>query len=581
MSTNINHHVFHGFLSNFGYVPNNFGKNLNESQRLWYKNPIHFNRAFYGAKKPFATEGTVEESKITEFENEKDALIWYKKNRFGKIEYEKILNAENNSEEEDIFCKNYFLISESEFGKYKNYFHGMIKFLSFQTNLNINYDGSYEDLNDCAEPCSSSSSSVPPDTSSPSAGLDLNNILDLLEDEDLVGCCRCPPCGTEGPYNCFTNIGLNINLDINFDSSKIFEIESLEKRVGALYIDRYFSPYYGDYTEESERSYIGTVDEMSSNFSQIFLRNWVLNSSWDLFFKDASEENNKKFSRNATVINDPVILPADKFFTENPNISISAELGGGTFESMSLSEFQNLLDDNLQRWRIVIDPTMIGLKSDGSGLDTNEIISTQSQVKQSDNLGNYLLNISSNNSIVDRLFFIFDLQIKDILYIKSEKKYMCFMELDMNIEDTSLFYINRRPNDPNDLSSFEKNSINFLTLYSTDDSRKQRDNKYLICPDGKESGIKLKKVKIPINIGQNPVEIEVWSPEVDNITSNRSPNDESYSYCQDSPPRVNLNLCSKIFYTKKWNFSDKFNISLIPWSREDFSKLNTFPIKKV
>jgi hypothetical protein len=556
MSAKINRHNFHGFYSNYGYSPSF------SLDRLWADYPIHVKRAIFGANDPKSSGGSTGETpeKPPEFEDEESALKWYKKTRYGVKEFEKLNFPED-------FCKNYFLIPAIEFHKYRSYFHGMIKSILFKWNYGIEYQGSHEDLDDCE--CSSSSSSEEssseePSSEEPSSPYHPNaqnaqlmlNILKLLEDEELSvllqeteiknletgdeDCCYCPPCDTpeedRSSYKCSSNFRANFSLDVEIDTKKIFELSDLQTRIGATQISRRFVPSYEDDSK--------TMDELYSRGTQLYKKNWELNPKWNEEFRSK-----EKFSENATRINDPIILQGDGF---------GGYYGGGAGdENISLS----------------FSTTLGGSK----GGNTKEIIDNQQQTKQSNNLGNIKFQISSQNAYFTSISVNFFIGVSTICYIKSQNKFMCFVEISSRTDDSKNHYIDGKdPDDYRQIFPIEDSNISPLTIFSTFDldKKEKKDETYFRCPNGDKTGLKLKKDKLNIKIDNQNAEIEIYTPEKTEFKYKSWKTGLSKTGCENKDLDKN---CSTDEYTKKW-IINKPSIEFLSW-KDDFSKDAVYPPK--
>ena len=550
MSIKINKHVFHGIYSNFGYRPS-----FSSFDKLWADYPIHTKRAVLGAKDLNSSN-----NKLIEFENEEAAFKWYKTTLYGKAEFEK-LNFP------DDFCKNYFTIPDTEFLKYKDYFHGMIKSIYFKWNYSIDYNGSHEKLNDCPCPSSSSSSSSSSseDSSSPTSAAQFNtelmlNILKILEDGNISDlkefsdysvmfqnvededCCYCPPCELpdeeKSKFKCSSDWNANFSVDIDLNTNKIFEIPEIETRLGAINFSRSFKPSFAD---ESQ-----TLDQLTANFIQLFKNNWELNPDWNITFKSK-----KEFPDNSTRINDPVIL-----FNEN---------GQQDYYGNSNASSNNLY--------ISFDVSL----GDNKGNNTKEIIDNQQVAKESTNFGEIKVKVDSKNAYFITARIVFSIRISSVCYIKSQKKFMCFTEIDSSTNNELNAYIEGdSPEEYVQLFPIYDTNISPLTIFSTNDLNKveQRDETHYTCTDGGTTGLKLKKEKINIKIDEQPIEIEVYTPEKTEFKYASSKTKLSKTGCEDFDLDKN---CNTDQYTKKWNFT-KPTIEISSW-KEDFSENNIFPPK--
>jgi hypothetical protein len=555
MAAKINKHVFHGFYSNFGYAPSF------SLDRLLSDYPIHNKRAILGARDPRGSGGGIGETPAPkEFENEEAAFKWYKKSQYGNTQFEK-LNFP------DDFCKNYFTIPEAEFFKYRHYFHGMVKSILLKWNYAIEYNGSHESLSDCecsSSSSSSSSSSEEPSSEEPSSPYYPNaqnaqlmlNILKLLEDEELFvllqdaeiknlenedeDCCYCPPCDTpeedKSKFKCSSNFNAKFSVDIDIDTKKIFENSELQNRIGAIKFFRSFRPSFKD---ESE-----TIDELYDNRARLYKKNWELNPEWDRDFK----EEDSKFPRDSTRINDPVII----------STAGRGYYGGGAGDGDAYLGVNIFLGDT-------------------KGDNPQEIIQNQQEMKQSNNFGNIKVQVTSSNAYFTNAGVRFFIGVSNICYIRSEKKFMCFIEISSETNDSKNHYIDgETPDDWRQLFPIEDSNISPLTIFSTFDlyKREKRDETYYRCPNGDETGLKLKKEKLNISIDNQPSEIEVYTLEQTEFQYKSWKTGLSKTGCENKDLEKN---CSTDEYTKKWSFS-KPTIQLLSW-KDDFSESNIFPPK--
>jgi hypothetical protein len=535
MSAKINKHFFHGLYSNgrFGYSPPSLPLN-----KLWADYPIHFKRAIFGATDPNSSTGGSggPNEKPSEFEDEESAFEWYKKSKYG-------LNQFNLLNFPEDFCKNYFLISEGEFHNYTNYFNGMLKSILFKWKHDIEYQGSHEDLDDCE--CPESDNDFYYGSGSDLIGANVlltesfeHFISQALENgDDKDDCCYCPPCEIpeedRSDYKCSSNFKANFSLDVEIDTEKIFEISNLEKRFGADKITRRFTPSYKDDPENEDE------DLLYSKGVQLYKNNWELDPGWNKVFRS------KNFSENATRINDPVILK--NFSTFTPNFYLDF-----------ITSFNT---NNLKQGTV------------------KEIIDNQNQLKESNNLGYIKHKIDSENAYFTHININFFIEFSTVCYIKSQNKFMCFVEIDSATNDGKNHYINRSRKEPDDYSQlfpiFDSN-ISPLTIFSTSDlyKIKQKDENHFICPNSDETGLKLKKDKLNIKIDDQNVEIEVYTPERTEVSYKSWKTGVSFTGCENKDLERN---CSTDAYTKKW-IINKPTIELRSW-KNDFVEQNIFPPK--
>lgn len=539
MSIKINKHVFHGIYSNLGYIP---PFSLNPINRLWADYPIHVKRAICGVND---SENFL---KPKAFENEEAAFKWYKEDKYGKSEFDQLSFPQD-------FCKNYFTIPETEFFKYRNYFHGMLKSILFKWNYSIEYKGSHENLDDCE--CSSSSSSSSSSSDDGGSGSNEPNldpqsflkILNILQNDKILAtmqneednCCYCPPCDLDeeekSKIKCSSNFNAKFSVDIDIDTKKIFEIPELESRIPALKLSRYFKPSFENSNE--------TEDELFDDITRLYKENWVLDTEWNEDFKSK-----KEFPSNSTRINDPVLL-----YTAVANVDYGA---AGTLDR------NNYLDLN------------ISLGNNSGGLPKS-IIDKQQEEKSTQNLGNIKVKVNSTNAYFTSAEIRFYIEISSICYIKSEKKFMCFIEISSETSDSKNHYIDQgSPADWQQLFPIYDSNVSPLTIFSTYDLYKKNkvDETHYSCPDGDRAGFKLKKDKLNIKIDNQTTQIEIYTPEKTEFKYKSWKTGVSKTGCSNFDLGKN---CSTDEYTKKWIFS-KPTIELITW-KEDFSKDNVFPPK--
>lgn len=249
----IQSHVFHGIYSNNGYYPDSY----NDQKYFYADTPLHVNRAINGAIDPLSSSTT-----IKKFETEKEAVDWYKKQKYGTTSY-------NNIKNKGEFCNNYFKISKNEFHKFRQYFNGMIKSVNIKSNVSISYNGTYSrkgGTEDCAG-----------------------------DSENLS-------------WNTYFNFYINSN------SSLILDDPSLQQRCGAKHLNRYVQ------IGGSEDNYDILYDTLQVNNLNIYDNKWEFQKN---NFNELFQNEPNKFSSNSTIINDPIILNKDPNITtrfiENPS----------------------------------------------------------------------------------------------------------------------------------------------------------------------------------------------------------------------------------------------------------------------
>jgi hypothetical protein len=390
------------------------------------------------------------------------------------------------------------------------------------------------------------------------------NILKLLEDEDLTAllqdtetvndnntigvlsngdedCCYCPPCDTpeeeKSKIKCSSNWNFKFLVDIDIDTKKIFEIPELQTRIGAIKIYRNFTPSYDDNSK--------TVDELYDQVGRLYKENWKLDSEWNSEFKSK-----KEFPDNSTRINDPVILSG----------------GGGGYGGYG----GGAGDGNAY---LGVNVALGDIK----GNNPEEIINNQKQAKESNNFGKIKVQVNSKNAYFTSAGVRFYVGISTICYIRSQKKFMCFVEVSSETGDGGNIYIDGdTPEDWRQLFPIDDTRIDPLTIFSTYDlyKKEKRDETYFTCPNGDKTGLKLKKDKLSIKIDGQTAEIEVYTPEKTEFKYKSWKTGVSKTGCENKDLEKN---CSTDDYTKKWNIT-KPTIEFTSW-KDDFSKDNVFPPK--
>jgi hypothetical protein len=564
MSVKINKHVFHNFYSK-DYSPD-FAASRS-SKVLFADYPIHRNRAIIGA--------TIDENNPIpkEFNSEEDAFKWYKKNKY-KDNFKKLNFPED-------FCKNYFIIPEEQFYKYQNYFHGMVKSFNIKFKYSTEFEASSENLNDC--PCSSSSSSSSSGSRFLNRSLslailemlnenmdeqiDLDNIfpedssvntIELLQ-SNSQNCCYCPPCNLsdeeKSNYECKFQYKGKFTAEIECDSEKIFDIPDIEKRFGANSINRTFKYSYSDNDPNKKIEDTLSVGYRQydpatwNNFSSIKLYkdNWKLNPDWK---SNGLFTNIRDFSRNSTVINDPVIIHKNSSAVETPQFFI--EIG--------LTRISNI----------------------SSPLPVKESLEKQKEEQISNNLGKTRLKVDSENILFSNMFVNLSFYASTLIYIKSEKKFMCFFETDIDTRGDGVQFFHKRYKNKEDLSQVFPGfyqDINPLYLLTTDDKIKieKNDENHFPCfvSAGEKMGLKLIKEKLNFKINNQNCEIEIYKPEKKEIFFKASKTEYSRTDCTNKSTTRN---CEAFDLKKRWQFNNP-EIVINSWQDSDFSDTNTFPPK--
>lgn len=559
----INNHFFHDLYSD--------GYGRAKPPGLLWTNPIHIVGANFG----YYDEDS---RKFVEFKNEQDAFRWYKKRTINNPEnFEKLAFPSD-------FCKNYFLIAAKDFSKFRNYFHGMVKSVNVEYSVEIEEEGNMQKLNDCGcpqPPPASSSSSSPiielgcchkedhpnfgaigcyleesPANSLISVTLEpfskiegpdlseINNVLNIdtfnlqINSED-ENCCYCPPCDLEGEekdnYNCGPYTWKsNISLNFKCDTKEIFTIGELENRFGATNLHRSFSPSFDD----SSR----TQDGLLYMESSLFKDNWVLDENRFNFFKFMVNE--KLFPNNSTRINDPIIINS-AYYTFTP------------FEA----NFQSSC--GIRPPAIIFPPKPIREKLD-SQIDNEE---------RTENFGEISVKIKNENYLTNGLNSRFEIFPSNFCYIKSEKKFMCFIEVQWSTNDFGTAYFNQFKNDPDDLKQIPltARASNSLQLITTTDNIYQD-----IEDECRKDFLKLKKDSITIKIDDLSVDIEVFMPLNVDTSIVQTKDEIIIDNCDPIPLEFN---CDSLEIKKKWSFQ-KPVIEFESW-KNSFSNDNVFPKKVV
>jgi hypothetical protein len=596
----INRHLFHGFYSE-KYLPLKFSPT-----RFFYKSmPLHsFKRAIFGAKRNVAEgeNGAEDIGKPLEFQNEQDAFRWYKKYKLG-AEFEKLEFPKD-------FCKNYFTIPESEFYKYKNFFHGMIKNTEINSEIKIEIEG--KDI--IGPTCNDSQSTFKPGakpgdrsdtitfkspTEKPAYFSAVGGADDIgylngkkITEGDAAASFDIKPKDLESELNFYAvdtltvNVGISATVNwflpvdykqtvthkINVNSSKIFDIDQLEKRIGTYY---FIYDVFPDTVEDKIKEEFTTAYVSDK---KIFKDNWEFDSD---AFNSLFSFDNKKFNLNSTFLNDPVLLPVKKEFTNN------------------ISQEFNKNKDNK---------------------DTEEYEKQKNFTKKFDKLGEVNFSIKNENIICDKSKFNFQFSLDEVVFIKSEKKYMCFVNIDYEVSSNNNPALNACCKDTKVTSSSSSSSRGSPRILSINDFRDILNSafiddgdfnfgknislletnceeilksdqllfpKYLMTtkevdpkqfPKYKESDcseekeIEFKKVNIKINLFNQEVQIECIETPKEYIFDNSNCDEESFS--ASSLPGF---LQKQKKYKIKYNVEKPLNIKFVEWKKSDFDINNSFP----
>lgn len=495
MSAKINKHVFHGLYSN-GYMP------YITDQKRFANFPIHFFRA---------SSGELQNGVVKEFETEQDVLEWYKKNEYGESQYNELKD----------FCKNYIIFPESEFHKYRSLFHGMIKGLKVTSDIDIQYQGQ-------------------------------------------VALPECPPCeeqNEENPANTppkTSNYNQKIKFSIDFDSTKIFNFEQLQKRLPATNFNYKTEINLGENKNIEELSFIG---------GKVFKDEWSFDQK---SLKSIFQSNNEKFNFNATFINDPVIVPN----SDDPlRISLS-----NTFNSNN-----EPIEENVNKQK--------------------------NFSKKFDKFNSIQYQFNNSNSIVSSASHSLDFEITDLFYIKKTKNYLCFIEIENKI--SSVGYAVDKPEECPECSSssssdnqspgglsieiidlilsqfFEKsyskvplilateenylnlgsvNNSSIQCILSTDDGINNRNLTYITSAcDNNPKKLEFVKTKCIIKVLNSNYEIEIYKLKNDQFSYDNSE-------CENAPFAKN---------TIQINYNKMPIFEILEWKDSDFDKNNIFPPKVI
>lgn len=599
MSTKINRHVFHGVYSNFGYRPE-------FSHRKKLANyPIHFFRAISAN----AEEGS---DFPKEYQTEEEILKAYKKNKYGDTEYNKLKFP-------DHICKNYFIISETDFYKYRNLFHRMIKGVKINSEIEIKSEGTAfspqcpeckkdfklgSEAGDTAGPITFNSPDGRPTYFEVSGGADdigyLNGVQ--ITNGDTAGPFN-PELITSEPQSTLSftakdtvgvNVGIEatvtwykkieykqqVNFKINFDSTKIFDFSELQKRLGAHIVDYSTSI---DFKEDKNKEEL-----KSERDKKVFKNEWQFDQSE---FKSIFEA--PKFNFNTTFINDPVILPKD---------TAPAYSTGPSINSKQISAINKHI-----------------FSKGGDTLNSESVNKQKNFEKEFTKFGSVKYKFNNENTIVENTDQYSNLYISDLFYIKNKKIYLCFVEFHNEIpltgsvidkdkecgdleceENSSSSSSSAAPSSSNNYllenklfisiidllddkdiikilstdnySKVEKtNPLNIKYVFTTRDTVNIDPPKYKTSEcSTEEKKLEFDKTKCKIKIADQQFEIEVFKlKEKEFIYDN--------STCTDLKPGYK----KLIKNTFSVNLINGPSIELLDWKDSDFDKNNIFPPKIV
>lgn len=487
-------HLFHGFYSNInkGYFPD-FPDKESVRRDFYADKPLHVNRAILGSTDPIGG------SKVQKFETEEQALDWYKKSRHSKEDYNKIKSSKNGG-----FCKNYFSIPESDFVKFRQYFNGMIKSINVKSNLYFSINGSY----------------------SKTAGGKDNE------------------CGEES-YNGTWFTYQNYYVDLN--SQLILNDDNLQKRVGSKYLLREYileSPI--EDTEESE-----TIDALTiESDNRIYDKQWAFQQDK---FKNMFTKANK-FSRNSTLINDPLIV-----------------MGANYIQPINI-EYNKLFDikDELKTYPFFAVSNKVGVgigytSEEGFGKNRNE---------SSNNLGTFSISVQNSEGSDSYSNYTVSLAGTVVVYIKSLKKYLCFIELD--IHAIASYYakaIESKSEAP--VSAAGLGGPSNPKLFTTDDIVSTQEKPPLELYSSNQDYYPVQKILIEIIICNQPVKIEVWKMSQNSFTWSESPTEVGTPW--GSLP-VKGPKCFQGSFTITYTFEQPF-IEIKGWEKTDFNQNTVYPPK--
>lgn len=442
--------------------------------------------------------------KIKIFENENEAFLWYKKF------YYKNLLEDDELKEEDL-CKNYFIVDGNNIGKYYKYFNGMIKSLSVDINVDVNFKRS-DTNNECDEEesssSSSSSSSSEDDGSGSGSTLSIDDLKDVISEFPFVKTLQSE---TDEGF-------VNANFQMNINTEKIFEDPNFQQRLPAR--SEIFRNIENMTTYEDDDEEIDTLRILNPAFgiANLYEENWKFSEEE---FKNIFSKN-EKFPENSVLVNDPIILNSLSSFpltSNSPSCSLNVN-----FERNSI---------NLPRC------------SDGGSNNNNYYFDNS-------NFGFYSVNVSKScNEAVSRVGLGFNFVLRDILYVKSENKYLCFVEIEVDMS----YNINRRAPFNTDFNLFTTNENSKVAkagsaLQSSSGSSEEDE----------EFNYTKKKFNIYLDNSENPLEIEV--------------HELPSEYSIDSDGEDNCYTGNRSLTISRNNFNFRVNT----WKDEDFGP-TIFPPK--
>lgn len=621
--TKINQHTFHGIYSNYGYAPGDINASY---QKLWADYPIHCHRAILGAVPISNVSANGQQPK--EFQTEKEAFEWYKKNKYTEYKTADLKFPEDS-------CKNYFTFPEADFFKYRNLFNGMVKGIKVNSDVDIDIEGTVYALgcpickkdfrDEGAEPGDIAGPIV---FQSPNGKPSYFTADVLADDEGYLNGVKITDSNFNEPqttlsFTAVDTVGGNVRIQAtvrwyeevqykqkikfttNLDSTKIFEISELQKRLPATFVD------YRTSIDLNEEKY---NEELLYGNEKLFENEWKFNQA---VFKSIFQGN--KFNKNATFLNDPVLSTcADDGnngggsssgaltslqkisqvfdFEFKENLNILNKLEAPIFSSLSVP-----LNDEF-----IICSLSTSNEFNSANTPINEdTINKQKEIeKKFEKFGSTNYKITNDNSIVTSAINSLDFSINHVFYIKSQKIYLCFIEMNSafsvsgsavktdeecdnndcedqtpdNPESLGVFsfldfkdLISKPSNFFNTLnvSVFEStNPVTFDYFLTTSDTIKNNLQIFRTSECDEESKeLELEKIKCDLKIADKTFTFEVFKlKESEFVYDNKN--------CED------LNSVRKFFRKKvSFNLIKKPTFEVINWKKEDFSKNNIFPPK--
>lgn len=543
---NIKPHFFHGVYSNNGYYPD-FPDITSSVDILYADKPLHVNRAILGAKDPF--NGS---SQISKFKTEEEAVTWYKKSKFGETLYNKIKSSESGG-----FCKNYFKINETDFFKFRQYFNGMIKSVIIKSNVYMSADGSWTVKEDTEE-CSYNTSLFSVLDIEP-LGLDtaLEEGLTILDDKSAIFEGQSTAVGTgtgrSGTWYSYQNFYIESNSEL------ILTDDNLGKRIGAKYLSREFIIEEKDY-ETGEVKPHDNLKIINENDNFIYEKQWEFN---DNNFKKIFTDSDKKFSRDSTLINDPlIVVGADYLRPKNIN-------------------FQNLIvagGEGLKTHPFCISSNIIGTNDSRTfDVDLKDILG-KSYDQTSNNLGIYSISIQNSEFVESTGYAWYDASLVGtvVVYIESLKTYLCFFELNIQV-NTRVFAYQEKDGEPNGQASpAALGGPGSPNLFTTDDEVSAQKKPVSDIEIRSGDYFPVEKVFIEIKVCEQPVQIEVWKMSQKSFTWSESKDKIETPWGTVDIP--GSNKCFEGSFTMAYTFEQPY-IEIKGWDKADFNKNVVYPPK--